>query len=247
MSENHEKSSSVTIKKDTLWKGAVAVLAVLFIISLVTGGFGGLGKTENQPNIPGNGGEELDIQVSITGEDPIIGNVNAKVSIVEWSDFECPFCSRAYFGPVSDLKNSDYFKNGDVNFVYKHFPLTQIHPNAQKSAEAAECARQQGNDEFWEYHDLLFANQDKLGTSDLKKYAQNAGLNVAAFNSCLDNGDGADKVASDLQEGIEAGCQGTPYFVVINNDNGEVTTVSGAVPYASTSPQGLAAAIKAVL
>ncbi len=271
MSEHNE---TVTIKKDALWKGAVAILAILLVISLLTGGFGinkssssgttgkaivdnGNAAADNNANAGGND-LPADIKVSITDKDPVLGNVKAAVSIVEFSDFECPFCSRAYFGPVSDFKSSNYFKNGDVNFVFKQFPLTQIHPYSQKAAEAAVCALQQGNDKFWKLHDLLFANQDKLSnllsssgldavTASIKTYADSAGLNTATFNKCLDNGEGSAKVLSDSQEALSAGGQGTPYFVVVNNENGKTAVVSGAVPYASTNPAGLDVAIKSVI
>ncbi|MEK6918842.1 MAG: DsbA family protein [Nanoarchaeota archaeon] len=241
--EQH-KNETLTIKKDTLWKGAVAVLAVLFVISLFTGGFGMWSGGSNPGNNDDSGSVDTsELQISITDKDPVLGSANAAVSIVEFSDFECPFCARAYLGPISDFKGSEYFKNGDVNLVFKQFPLTQIHPSAQKAAEASLCAFNQGNDNFWEYHDLLFENQDKLGISSLKVYAETVGLNTATFNKCLDNDEAADKVSSDTQEAIIAGGQGTPYFVVINNKNGKTGVVSGAVPYNSkrsaNSPAGL--------
>ena len=265
MSEHNE---TVTIKKDALWKGAVAILAILLVISLLTGGFG-INKSSNS-GVTGkaiiddvnvdDGSNDLpaDITVSVTDKDPVLGNVKAAVSIVEFSDFECPFCARAYFGPVSDFKSSNYFKNGDVNFVFKQFPLNQIHPYAQKAAESSVCAFNQGNDKFWKMHDLLFANQDKMSNllssqgldaviASMKTYADSAGLNTAQFNKCLDNSEGSSEVLSDTEEAILAGGQGTPYFVVVNNDNGKTAVVSGAVPYASTNPMGLDVAIKAVI
>lgn len=238
-------SESFTIKKDTLWKGAVAVLVVIIIV-MAFGKFGG-----NNAN-PDNSDDSIDlsnIDISITDKDPILGNVNAAVSIVEFSDFECPFCARAAYGPVSDFKNSAYFKDGDVNLVYKQYPLpASLHPNAYTSAIAAECAMNQGNDKFWKYHDLLFANQAKLDVASLKIYAEQAGLNIATFGKCLDNQETADNVASDMADAENAlGNIGTPTFVVINNNNGKAAVVSGAVPYTSrsgpNSPMGLEQAI----
>jgi len=121
------------------------------------------------------------------------------------------------------------FEEGEVNLVYKHLPLRRIHPDAQKAAEASECANRQGM--FWEYHNKLFQNQNSLGVSSLKQYAEKAGLDTGEFNSCLDNGEAATKVANDLQAGKSAGARGTPYFVVINRDTGETQSVSGAVPW----------------
>src|SRR3989344_2299 len=154
MSE-HEKNESLTIKKDTLWKGAVAVLAILFVVSLFTGGFGFIKGGGSSDPVDDGAIDTSNIQVSITDKDPILGNANAAVSIVEFSDFECPFCARAYLGPISDFQASSYFKDGDVNLVFKQFPLTQIHPSAQKAAEASLCALKQDNDKFWELLTLL--------------------------------------------------------------------------------------------
>ncbi|HLP79137.1 MAG TPA: thioredoxin domain-containing protein [Acidobacteriota bacterium] len=142
----------------------------------------------------------------------------AKVTIIEYSDFECPFCSRAL--PTLEQVKKTY---GDqVEIVYKQFPLS-FHPSAQKAAEASECARAQGK--FWEYHDVLFANQDALSVADLKTYAKDLGLNTAKFNTCLDNGEMVAKVAADVAEGKAAGITGTPGFLI----NGELLV--GAQPF----------------
>ena len=170
------------------------------------------------------------IKVKIDSTDPILGDKNAEISIVEFSDFQCPFCARAADGAVAEFKKSSYFKNGEVNLVFKHFPLNSIHPHAQKSAEAAACAQDQGK--FWEMHDVIFANQQALDVTSLKKYATQIGLNKAQFDSCLDGGKKASKVASDLKQATEAGGQGTPHFVLVNKD-GDTVAVSGAQPWAN--------------
>ncbi len=166
-----------------------------------------------------------------TSNDPVLGDENAEVSIIEFSDFQCPFCARVYRGALTELKNSEYFKKGEVNLVFKNFPLNSIHPYAQKAAEAAECSHEQGK--FWQYHDLLFANQHALDINSLKSYASRAGLNMQEFNSCLDSGRMAQEVSKDMQAGIDAGARGTPYFVIINNKNGNSRTLSGALPWSS--------------
>jgi protein-disulfide isomerase len=131
--------------------------------------------------------------------DPII--------IEEFSDFECPFCSRA-IPTVEKLKE----KYGDqIKIEFKQFPLN-FHASAQKAAEASECARDQ--EKFWEYHDKLFDNQKALGIADLKKYAADLGLDTATFNTCLDGGAKAAKVASDIEEGRSKGVSGTPTFII---------------------------------
>ena len=131
------------------------------------------------------------------------------LQIVEYSDFECPFCSRAV--PTVEQIKQTY---GDkVEVVYKHFPLESIHPNAFGAAVASECAREQGGDEaFWEYHDTLFANQQALDVASLKRYATAQGLNAAEFNKCLDNQETAAAVRADMQEAQSRGVQGTPSF-----------------------------------
>jgi protein-disulfide isomerase len=227
----HKESGTITLKKDTLWKVGTGVFALLFVVSLFTGGFGiagdptgaAVGDTGNQPP------EEPELNVQISDSDPILGNPNAKISMVEFSDFQCPFCQRAVTGPLADFQESDYFKDGEVNLVFKHLPLNSIHPFAQKAAEASECANRQGM--FWEYHDLLFENQNALDVDSLKQYAVQLGLDTEAFNSCLDNDEARSKVLQDLAQASAAGARGTPYFVIVNHDNGKMAVVSGAVPW----------------
>ena len=155
---------------------------------------------------------------------PFRGSADAKVAIVEYSDFQCPFCARAY--PTINQILKDY--DGKVKFYYKHFPLG-FHQNAQKSAEAYECALDQGKQ--WEYHDKLFENSQADGTglnlADLKKYAAGLGLDTAKFNSCLDGGQKAAKVGADASEGAQNGVGGTPTFFI----NGK--TLVGAQPYSA--------------
>jgi len=138
----------------------------------------------NQPPAPPAVVEGLD-----TGKLPVLGNKNAKVTVIEFSDFQCPFC-KSYFDQTHKQLNDEYVKTGKIKFAYRHFPLTSIHPNAQKSAEASECANEQGK--FWEFHDLLFKNQDIWSpkaaadaATDWVSYAGNLGLNPSQFESCL--------------------------------------------------------------
>ncbi len=157
---------------------------------------------------------------SITESNHIRGDVNAPITLVEFSDFECPFCSRHY--PTLNKILSDY--RGKVRLVYKHFPLTQIHPNAQKAAEASECASEQGK--FWEYHDKIFENQSGgLSLEKFKQWAKDLKLESSKFDDCLNSGKFAKVVADDLQEGVEKGVSGTPGTFV----NGQL--IVGAVPY----------------
>ena len=215
------ESKTITIKKDTLWKVGTFVFAILFIIVLFNGGSfgGGGGNVAVQPTSSGNtAGTTGNIKVPIEDNDPVLGDPDAGISIVEFSDFQCPFCARAHTGALAEFRTTDVFKNGEVNLIYKHFPLNSIHPFAQKAGEASECANRQGN--FWEYHDTLFANQQALDTPSLKQYASQIGLDTAAFNSCLDGGEASSEVTKETSQATAAGGRGTPFFVVVNRDTG---------------------------
>ena len=226
---DEKKEETITIKTSALWKFGTFVFAILFFLSIF-GAFNGNGKvikeiipSDNAPSVSGN------LKVEIEANDPVLGNPNAEISIVEFSDFQCPFCERVYSGALTDFKNSDYFKNDQVNLIYKQFPLTSIHPYAQKAAEASLCANDQGK--FWEYHDMLFANQQTLDETSLKTYASQLGLDSATFDACLDGDEKASEVSKESQQAVKAGGQGAPYFVVINTKNKKTEAVSGAVPF----------------
>lgn len=158
--------------------------------------------------------------IEVTSDDHIRGDVNAPVTLVEYSDFECSYCSRVK--PTLDQVLEEF--DGQVRLVFRHFPLS-FHTNAQKAGEASECAGDQ--DKFWEMHDVLFENQSALGVDSLKSYAADLGLNTSTFNDCLDNGTHATTVSDGLTEGATYGVQGTPATFV----NG--TLVSGAQPFES--------------
>ena len=162
------------------------------------------------------------VEVSLD-DDAVKGDANAPVTIVEFSDYECPFCGK-YVQETYPSIVSEYINTGKVKYVFRDFPL-DFHLNAQKAAEAAECAGDQ--DQYWEMHDYLFANQDYLAVDNLKGYAKDLGLDLAEFNDCLDSGKFADEVAADLLDGQAYGVSGTPAFFI----NGKL--VSGALPFAA--------------
>ncbi len=156
--------------------------------------------------------------VEVSAEGPARGPQDAAVTIVEFSDFECPFCQRA--AETVDKIVAEY---GDrVRLVYRHYPLPS-HANARRAAEASACAHEAGK--FWPYHDLLFKNQDALAETDLITYAQEAGIDEASFRSCLESDRGTAIVDKDAADGDAAGVSGTPAFFV----NGR--PLSGALPY----------------
>jgi protein-disulfide isomerase len=159
---------------------------------------------------------------SLIDDDPWAGNKNAKVIVVEFSDFQCPFCQKA--APTVKQIIESYGDN--ILFVYRDFPIHSIHPQAQKAAEASQCAFEQ--DRFWDYHDKLFEKQSEWGISGVPKfkdYATELGLDTTKFNDCLDSGKYANEVGADLSVGQQLGVTGTPTFFV----NGE--KVVGAQPY----------------
>ncbi|MBD3318893.1 thioredoxin domain-containing protein [Candidatus Woesearchaeota archaeon] len=154
-------------------------------------------------------------------DDAVKGDENAPVEIIEFSDYECPFCARWYTQTYIQLKEN-YIDTGKVKLVFRDFPLG-FHANAQKAAEAAECAGEQGK--YYEMHDLLFENGVSGGVTAFKQYAATLGLDTEAFNSCLDSGQMAAEVAADMAAGQAAGVSGTPSFFI----NG--VKLVGAQPY----------------
>ena len=177
----------------TLVVAAIALAIVLFLVySFISN--------------PAPQGTDVNIE-GLEDDDPFKGGVDAKVTIVEFSDFQCPACEDAY--PVIKQLASDY---GDrIKIVYRDFPLSQ-HYFAFKAAEAGNCANEQGK--FWELHDMMFENQDNLGVDSLKGYAAGLGLDTAKFNSCLDTGKYASEVSDDLADGAAAGVNSTPSFFI---------------------------------
>jgi len=158
----------------------------------------------------------------LVDDDDVKGDPDAPVTIVEWSDFECPFCARFYSQTLSQI-DENYIKTGKVKLIFRDFPLN-FHANAQKAAEAAECAGEQ--DKYWEMHDKLFEDGVKGGVDSYKEFAKGLGLDTTEFDSCLDSGEMADEVAKDMRDGSSNGIKGTPGFLI----NGKL--VSGAQPYA---------------
>ena len=155
-------------------------------------------------------------------DDDVLGDEDAKVTIIEFSDYECPFCGRFVTGAMAELKEK-YVETGKVKYVFRDFPLG-FHQKAQKAAEAAECAGDQ--EKYWEMHDKLFENSKALEVDQLKQYAADLGLNTGTFNSCLDEGTHEAEVKKDFGDGVKAGVSGTPSFFI----NGQ--KLVGAQPFA---------------
>jgi protein-disulfide isomerase len=208
------------------------VFGVLLVVSVFTNGFNisgsvveSQGNRDNiqpiqptQPSQPTNPNPSPPTVAVDDDGDPFIGGADAPVEIIEFSDFQCPFCARV----VPTVKQIIDTYGDSVKIVFRDFPLS-FHQNAQKSAEAAQCAHDQGK--FWEYHDLLFANQNSLDTDSLKRYASELGLNTNQFDQCLDSGKYTQEVQEDFRDGQQAGVRGTPTFFI----NGQA--VVGAKPF----------------
>lgn len=173
---------------------------------------------------------QLDAVAPIGAEDHIRGNANAEVVIIEYSDTECPFCKQ--FHPTMQQVMAEY---GDtVAWVYRHFPLDQLHKKARSEAVALECAGELGgNDAFWKYTDRLYEvtpSNDGLEASELPKIASNIGLDVSAFNACLSSGKYDAHVEADYQNAVATGGNGTPWSIVVAK-SGKKYPLSGAQPY----------------
>jgi protein-disulfide isomerase len=158
------------------------------------------------------------------------GDSDAKVTMIEFSDFQCPFCGK-FFNETFSQIDKEFIQAGKVRFVMRNFPLTAIHANAQKAAEAAECAGEQGK--YWQMHDKLFQNQSALEVASLKEYAKGIGLDKKGFDECLDGGKQAIKVREDLREGQTLAITGTPTFFLGLTKPGNTikgTYIEGAQP-----------------
>jgi len=154
--------------------------------------------------------------------DSVMNNPKANVTIEFFSDLTCSYCKSFYFGAL-DSVIKDYVKTGKVRVILKHYPLEKEHPFALRTAEASECARDQGH--FWAYVDRIYRSSDALEDYNLKKYAANLGLNETQFSNCLKSGEKLPLINRDIAEGDKLGVKGVPTIII----NGKMIT--GAVPY----------------
>ena len=165
-------------------------------------------------------------------DDPILGNPEATVTIIEFGDYQCPLC-RIFWKETMPRIKEQYVDTGKVQIVFRDFPQ-EVHPEASPAAMAAECAEDQGK--YWEYHDKIFQEQDRRGregdvvrfrTSDLKRWGEDVGLDTATFDACVDSEQHKDEVESDYADAAGVGVNGTPFFFV----NGRV--LAGAHPFST--------------
>jgi len=203
-------------KKDLLVPASILIGAILISASICWSSgkisWSGSKAIVAEGNGQAQAGSGEEVKVANRRGTPTIGK--GKVEIVEFSDFQCPFCQQFFNVAYKEIKTK-YIDTGKVKIIFRQFPLP-FHANAQKAAEASECANKQ--DKFVEYHDILFLKGQSDGTglsvTDLKQYAKDLGLNTSKFDACLDNGETADIVKKDLEDGQKAGVNGTPTFFV---------------------------------
>ena len=176
--------------------------------------------------------EPQNVVLSVDGS-PFMGSKDAKVTLFEFSDYQCPFCGRHASQTLPQFL-AEYVKTGKVKYVFRDFPLESIHAQAFKAAEAARCAGEQGK--YWEMHDRIFANQKAMAPADLVNHAQTLGVDLPRFQQCLDSGKNVPKVRADLADGEKAGVNGTPtFFFGLTEKNGPTVKAArklvGAQPY----------------
>jgi protein-disulfide isomerase len=221
-------------------QNSLSIPVAIIVAGVLIAGAVYLGTSSDRPGTSGSGAvsqpqaqqQQVGGIVNVSADDDaVLGNPNAPVTIIEFSDFQCPFCRKFYKETLPQIKK-EYLLTGKAKLVYRDFPLVQIHPGATPAAEGAECAKEQGK--FWEMHDAIFDEQEKQGSgtvqftaNDVKQWAAKIGLNTSKFNQCLDSGKYKQEVEKDIADGSAAGVTGTPAVFV----NGRL--IVGAQPFAA--------------
>jgi len=225
----------------TPWFAATMGLAGLIVGYAVANGMNGVNLA--LPNFPSNNppaaGDTIpppppsNAEPADADDDPVMGQADAPITIIEFTDYQCPFCGRHFEQTYGKIK-TEYVDTGKVKYVLRDYPLS-FHPHAQKASEATECADDQGK--FWEMHDKLFQAQATWSQAadaipSFKQFAQELGLDTRDFDSCLDGGTHADEVQADFAAGSAAGIDGTPGFWILGPDD-QKQQISGAYPFDS--------------
>ncbi|MFH1290698.1 MAG: DsbA family protein [Nanoarchaeota archaeon] len=223
-------NGTITIRKNSLWKystfvlGALVIVLVIALLNSNSGGVTGNVVADSSAPSPGPSAQPSGVSANVD-DDAVLGNPDAPITIVEFSDYQCSFCARFWSQTLPSLK-AEYINTGKANFVYRDLPLNSIHPMAQKAAEATECIRDAGGDEaFWAMHDKIFENQRSITEENLKSWGQELGYDIS---TCLDSGKFAGEVRNDIQDAQRAGGRGTPYVVI----NGKALS-GGACPFSA--------------
>jgi protein-disulfide isomerase len=182
-----------------------------------------------QPPSPPARPSEVLAHVSVSGN-PMLGNPEAPLTLIEFSDYQCPYCRRFFETTLPALK-TEYIDTGKLRYIFRAFPLDRLHPQARKAAEAAHCAQEQG--QYWAMHDLLFQHQKALQLEQLQAYARRLGLDSSTFAACLEEAKYASEVQKDIEDGAAAGVQRTPSFFLgktSTSDTMQGISLSGARP-----------------
>ena len=249
--ESSQDSQNISVKKSTFNGLIIALIAIVGVAAFFAGSYTSLNSNQisekdlddaiaklelkmlqnqlpsKQANTP--------IKISIDN-DPIIGNPDAPITIIEFSDFQCPFCARFHTQTLPLIMN-EYIQEGKVKLVFRDFPIQSIHPNALPASVAAECANEQSK--FKEMHDALFENQNEWNNQEtadalalFSQYATEIKLDQEVFDACLTSGKYIEEIRNDLEDGREYGVSGTPGFFVGNDQIGYVE-LKGAQPFES--------------
>ncbi|MEI6580957.1 MAG: thioredoxin domain-containing protein [bacterium] len=215
------------IKNQSQIAGAILIAGVIIAGAILL-------KGQQSPTVNPDGSPKLsDIKIkAVSPDEHIAGNPNAKVVIVEYSDSECPFC-KVFQNTMNQVISQT---SGKVAWVYRHYPIAELHPKAFNEALAMECAWEQGgNDVFWKYANELFArteSNNKLDPNELPKIATSLGLNIDTFYTCLSTEKYGDKIKAEMADGSKAGVNGTPNSFILKNGK-IVDTIQGAEPLES--------------
>lgn len=196
----------------------LAIIAAGLIIAGAVFYGGGKSDSGKTPSLGDDNAEIINVSAD---DDPFKGSPDAPVTIIEFSDYECPFCGSFFRNTLPELEEK-YINTGKVKFIYRDFPISS-HKNAQVAAEAAQCSGDQGK--YWEMHNKIFENQEAIAKDNLIGYAGVMGLNMDSFNQCLNDGKYSKEVKADLNDGVKAGVDGTPTFFI----NGQ--KLVGAQPF----------------
>ena len=223
--DNQTRSDIEQLKKDveTLKKVQKAIITELRALHDQING-----ANDNQSPAP----QAVDLSIEIATV-PHMGASDAQVAVVEFSDFECPYCGRHFESTLPRIAD-EYVKTGKVLYIVRDFPIAQLHPHALKAAEAGRCAADQGK--FWPMHDMLFSNQEHLEAADLLSYAPLVGLDKNIFEQCFSSGVHSRDVRQAVTYGVSLGVNATPTFFIGRIDalRGTVhatTELAGAYPY----------------
>ncbi len=224
----NEKSNKIIVPGAIIIAGLIIAGAIYYDRKSQNNPTANLGQ--NQPAAPA--ASPLDNLKPVTDKDHVLGDPNAPVTLVLFSDLECFFCKR--FHETMKQIMDEYGKTGKLKWVFRHLPLEQLHSKAKNEAVAAECANELGgNDAFWKYVDRVFEitpSNNGLDPLELPKISEYVGLNKTKFATCLTSGKFDQLIAENAEDGIKSGALGTPYAVILGPNN-KKTVIPGALPY----------------